>query len=61
MLWNQLPNEAKLAESISLSKSLIRLWLGLDKLCILIVINFLYDLYEIAIVVVVAEEILVLV
>ena len=54
MLWNQLPNEAKLAESISLFKSLIRLWLGLDKLCILIAVIFLYDLYEIATVVVIA-------
>ena len=38
MLWNQLPNEAKLAESISSFKSLLRLQLGIDKLCISLVV-----------------------
>ena len=41
MLSNQLLNKAKLAESISSLKKLIRSWLGLANLCILIVANYL--------------------
>ena len=42
MLWNQISKEAKLTESISLFKKLIRSWLGLANLCILIVANYLW-------------------
>ena len=42
MLSNQLLNKAKLAESISSLKKLIRSWLGLANLCILIVANYLW-------------------
>ena len=38
MLWNQFSNEAKLTESVSSFKKLIRKWFALDTMYIFIVV-----------------------
>ena len=44
MLWNLLSNEAKLAESLHLKTLLdYTLVAGFGKLCIFVIVNFLYD------------------